>query len=75
MLARAPAYFFFQKMFMFSPFMVSKSHQKAMSKVRTIVCFSKYYQNDFRYKAKAPGRKALASDNLALPMIFFNLPL
>ena len=43
-----------------------------MSKVRTIVCCSKYYQNDYRYQAKAPQREALASDNLALPLIFFN---
>ena len=44
-----------------------------MSKVRTIVCCSKYYQNDFRYLAKAPRREALVSDKLALHLIFFNL--
>ena len=43
-----------------------------MSKVRTIVCCSKYYQNDFLYLAKALQREALAGDNLALPLIFFN---
>ena len=33
-----------------------------------------YYQNDFRYhEAKAPQREALADDNLALPLIFYNL--
>ena len=30
------------------------------------------FQNDFRYQAKAPGREALASDNLALSLIFFS---
>ena len=40
-----------------------------MSKVRNFVCSRKYYQNDFRYKAKAPRREALASDNLALLLI------
>ena len=44
-----------------------------MSKVRTIVCCTKYYQNDFFYSAKTLPKKALASDNLALPLIFFNL--
>ena len=37
-----------------------------MSKVWTIVCCSKYYQNDFRYEAKAPRREVLANDNYAL---------
>ena len=37
-----------------------------MRKVRTIVCYSKYYQNDFRYEAKAPRREVLANDNFAL---------
>ena len=63
---------FFKKMFMFPLSKVTKNRQKAMSKVRTIVCCSKYYQNDYRYQAKAPQREALASDNLALPLIFFN---
>ena len=39
----------FAKEFLFSLFKVTKSHKKAMSKVRTIVCCCKYYQNDFRY--------------------------
>ena len=39
---------------------------KAMSKVQTIVCCSKCYQNDFRDKAKVPRREALAS------FLFFN---
>ena len=47
-------------------FKVTKSHQKAMSKVQAIVCGSKYYQNDFRYEARAPRREALASDSSAL---------
>ena len=47
-------------------FKVTKSHQKAMSKVQAIVCGSKYYQNDFRYEAKAPRREVLASDSSAL---------
>ena len=63
---------FFKKMFMFPLSKVTKNCQKAMSKVRTIVCCSKYYQNDYRYQAKAPRREALASDNLALPLIVFN---
>ena len=59
---------------MFSLFKVTKSHQKVSSMVFTIVCCSKYYQNDFRYHgAKVPQREALASDNLALLLIFFNL--
>ena len=37
-----------------------------MSKVQAIVCASKYYQNDFRYEAKAPRREVLASDSSAL---------
>ena len=37
-----------------------------MSKVRTIVCCSNFYQNDFRYEAKAPRTEALANDNSAL---------
>ena len=44
-----------------------------MSQVRTIVYWSKYYQYDFRFSAKAPRREALASYNLALPLIFFDL--
>ena len=47
--ARASVMFFFQKIYKFFLFKVTKSHQKAMSKIRTIVCCSKYYQNDFRY--------------------------
>ena len=47
-------------------FDVIESHQKAMSKARTIVYCSKYYQNDFPYEARAPRREALASDNSAL---------
>ena len=30
-------------------FKVAKSLQKATSNVRTIVCSSKYYEDDFRY--------------------------
>ena len=51
---------------MILPFKVTKSHQKAMSKVRTIVCCSNFYQNDFRYEAKARRTEALAKDNSAL---------
>ena len=51
---------------MILPFKVTKSHQKAMSKVRTIVGCSNFYQNDFRYEAKAPRTEALANDNSAL---------
>ena len=40
---------FRKKVFMLSLCKVTKGYQKAMSKVRTIVCCSKYYQNDFRY--------------------------
>ena len=47
-------------------FKVTISHQKATSKVQTIVCCSKYYQNDFRYEAKAPRREVPANDNYAL---------
>ena len=50
-----------------------KAIKKAMSKFRTIVCCSKYNQNDIRYQSKAPRRVALASVNLALPLIFFYL--
>ena len=50
-----------------------KAIKSAMSKVRTIVCSSKYYHYYFRCKAKAPLRKALTGDYLALPLIFFNL--
>ena len=39
---------FFLAIFMFSFFKVTKSHQKAMSKVQTIVHCRKYYQYDFR---------------------------
>ena len=45
--ARASVMFFY-KIFV-SLFKVIKSHQKATSKVRTIVFCGKYYQNDFRY--------------------------
>ena len=37
-----------------------------MSKVQTIVCCSNFYQNDFRYEAKARRTEALAKDNSAL---------
>ena len=50
-----------------------KAIKSAMSKVRTIVCCSKYYHYYFRCKAKAPLRKALTGDYLALSFIFFNL--
>ena len=58
---------------MILPFKVTKSHQKAMSKVRTIVCCSKFYQNDFRDKAKAPRREALASYNSSTSMKSFKM--
>ena len=58
---------------MILPFKVTKSHQKAMSKVRTIVCCSKFYQNDFRDKAKAPRREALASYNSSISMKSFKM--
>ena len=58
---------------MILPFKVTKSHQKAMSKVRTIVCCSKFYQNDFRDKAKAPQREALASYNSSNSMKSFKI--
>ena len=45
--ARANVMFFY-KIFV-SLFKVIKSHQKATSKVRTIVFCGKYYQNDFRF--------------------------
>ena len=57
---------------MFSHFKVTKSYEKATSKVRTIVCCCKYYQNDLRYQAMALRRGPLASDNLALPLIFYD---
>ena len=47
--------------------------QKAMSKVQTIVCCSKFYQNDFRDKAKAPRREALASYNSSTSMKYFKM--
>ena len=42
--------FFAEMIFLFK---VTKSRQKAMSKIRIIVCCSKFYQNDFHYQAKA----------------------
>ena len=57
----------------FSLFKFTKSHQRTMSKVETIVCCSKYCQNDFRYLVEVPRREALASHNLAFPLVFFNL--
>ena len=50
-----------------------KAIKGAMNMAQNSVCCSKYYQNDFRYQPKAARREALASDNLALPLIFFNL--
>ena len=44
-----------------------------MSKVQTIVCCSKFYQNDFRDKAKAPRREALASYNSSTSMKSFKM--
>ena len=58
---------------MILPFKVTKSHQKAMSKVWTIVCCSKFYHNDFRDKAKAPRREALASYNSSTSMKSFKM--
>ena len=43
---------------MFLLFEVTKSHQKAMSKVLTIACCSKYHQNDFHCYAKALSGEA-----------------
>ena len=62
-----------QKRFMILPFKVTKSHQKAMSKIQTIVCCSKFYQNDFRDKGKAPRREALASYNSSISMKSFKM--
>ena len=42
---------FLQKRFIIFLFKVTKSRQKAMSKIRIIVCCSKYYQNDFHYRS------------------------
>ena len=50
-----------------------KAIKRTMSKVETIVCCSKYCQNDFRYLVEVPRREALASHNLAFPLVFFNL--
>ena len=58
---------------MILPFKVTKSHQKAMSKVRTIVCCSKFYQNDFRDKGKASRREALASYNSSISIKSFKM--
>ena len=58
---------------MILPFKVTKSHQKAMSKVRTIVCCSNFYQNDFRDKGKASRREALASYNSSISMKSFKM--
>ena len=44
-----------------------------MSKVQTIVCCSKFYQNDFRDKAKVPRREALASYNSSTSMKYFQM--
>ena len=63
----------FPENFYIFAFLGPKDHKTAMSKVRTIVCCSKYSQNDFRFQAKAPRREALAIDNLAVPLIFFSL--
>ena len=73
MLARAPAYCFSRKFLCFRFSRSLKAIKKAMSKFRTIVCCSKYNQNDIRYQSKALRRVALASVNLALPLIFFYL--
>ena len=60
-------YCFYEKvLFLILLYKLTKSHKKAMSKVRTIVCCSKYYKNYFRYEAKAPRREVLANDNSAL---------
>ena len=44
-----------------------------MSKVQTIVCCSRFYQNDFRDKAKAPRREVLASYNSSTSMKYFKM--
>ena len=44
-----------------------------MSKVRTIVCCSKFYQNDFRDKGEASRREALASYNSSISMKSFKM--
>ena len=48
MLAHAPASCFSKKKIMFSLFKVTNNYQKAMSKVRTIICCSKYYKIKLR---------------------------
>ena len=54
-------------------FKVTKSHQEAMRKVRTIVCCSKYYQNDFHYEAKAPWREGSPMIILLCNLLRWNL--
>ena len=66
MLARAPALCFSRNFLCFRFSGLLKAIKRAMNNVRTILCCSKYYQNDFRCEAKVPRREALASDNLAL---------
>ena len=58
---------FFLENFYVSLFRVTKSHQKVMSKVRTIV----FCINIIKIIIFAPQRKALASGILAMPLNFF----
>ena len=63
----------FPENFYIFAFLGPKDHKTAMSKVRTIVWCSKFYQNDFRDKAKAPRREALASYNSSNSMKSFKI--
>ena len=72
MLAGAIAYCF-SKNFCFRFSISLKVIKRAMSKVRTIVCCSKYYQNDIRHWAKAAPREALVSDNFWLCLWFSSI--
>ena len=65
MLACVPACCFSRKLLCFPFFRSLKGIQRAMRKVAVV--------NRMILYAKAPRREALASDNLALPLIFFNL--
>ena len=70
---RSPDLLFVFLKFFFRFLSSLKAIKRTMSKVETIVCCSKYCQNDFRYLVEVPRREALASHNLAFPLVFFNL--
>ena len=57
----------------FSLFKFTKSHQKDDEQGWDYRLLFKYCQNDFRYLVEVPRREALASHNLAFPLVFFNL--